>query len=122
MPKKAGEIVSFATSNAPVEETSAAPEKMIGGSGAQTVQNHYSDPTGQFFAGIWTGEAGKWKVSYSEEEYCHLLEGEVVLTDLDGNSASFSAGDSFVVPAGFEGTWENLSPARKHYVIFEPKS
>jgi uncharacterized cupin superfamily protein len=30
------------------------------------------------------------------------------------------AGDSFVVPAEFEGTWEVLEPAVKLYAIFEP--
>ena len=32
---------------------------------------------------------------------------------------SFEKGDAFVVPAGFDGTWENLEPARKYYAIFE---
>ena len=28
-------------------------------------------------------------------------------------------GDNFVIPAGFEGTWETIEPASKYYVIFE---
>ena len=29
-------------------------------------------------------------------------------------------GDQFVIPAGFVGQWETLTPCRKLYVIFEP--
>lgn len=29
-------------------------------------------------------------------------------------------GDQFVIPAGFVGEWETLTPCRKLYVIFEP--
>ena len=41
------------------------------------------------------------------------------LTASDGTACEFAAGDAFVVPAGFTGTWETLEPARKHYVILE---
>jgi hypothetical protein len=37
-----------------------------------------------------------------------------------GDEWTFGAGDSFVVPAGFEGTWEVLEDAVKLYAIFEP--
>jgi uncharacterized cupin superfamily protein len=30
-----------------------------------------------------------------------------------------NAGDSFVIPSGFTGTWEVLTPTRKEFVIFE---
>lgn len=30
------------------------------------------------------------------------------------------AGDQFVIPAGFRGTWETIETCRKIYVIFEP--
>ncbi len=32
----------------------------------------------------------------------------------------FSAGASFVIPAGFNGVWEVLEPTAKLYVIYEP--
>ena len=59
--------------------------------------------------GFWEGAAGRWRINYTEEEFCHLLSGTVVLTDDVGASRRFEAGASFVIPAGFTGAWENLS-------------
>ena len=47
-----------------------------------------------------------------------MLAGEVLLTSADGFAERFTAGDSFVVPAGFEGTWESITPVKKLYAIF----
>jgi len=35
---------------------------------------------------------------------------------------SFAAGDAFVIPAGFTGTWEVLDDCAKIYAIFEARS
>ena len=42
-----------------------------------------------------------------------------VLRDHDGNAKTVRAGDRFVIPAGFSGTWEVVEDCRKVYVIFE---
>jgi uncharacterized cupin superfamily protein len=94
--------------------------KLISGSPKATVDNRYSDPSQQFHCGIWASTPGKWRVSYSEHEFCHLLEGRVRLTGEDGQSVEFRAGDAFVVPAGFVGTWETVEAARKYYALYEP--
>jgi hypothetical protein len=39
----------------------------------------------------------------------------------EGACWNFSAGDSFVVPAGFEGTWEVLEESVKLYAIFDAR-
>ena len=51
-----------------------------------------------------------------------LLPGVSVLRDSDGNAKTLRAGDRFVIPAGFKGTWEVLEPCRKIYVAFEQKA
>jgi uncharacterized cupin superfamily protein len=58
-------------------------------------------------------------VEYTEHEFCHLLEGRVTLTSEEGKRWQFNAGDAWVIPAGFKGTWESVEPARKRYAIFE---
>ena len=75
---------------------------------------------GRLDAGTWEGTAGSWRVSYSETEVCLLLAGRVRLVASDGTAREFTAGEAFVVPSGFEGTWEVLEPARKLYVIYQP--
>jgi len=96
-----------------------AADKMISGSPSQAVWNAYTDPTEAFSAGIWQGDVAKWRVSYTEDEFCFLINGRVELINQDGTAQQFSAGDGFVIPAGFEGTWENLEPTAKYYAIME---
>ncbi len=36
-----------------------------------------------------------------------------------GRAKTLRAGDRFVIPAGFKGTWEVLEACRKIYVVFE---
>lgn len=113
-------IISF---NASVEPQHSAPEaaRLLAGDPQLTVWNHYSDVTAQFFAGVWAASRGRWVVRYSEHEFCHLLAGRVMITSEEGERMEFGAGDSFVVPAGFVGTWEVTEDCRKLYAIFEPR-
>jgi len=103
----------------PVEHLPPA-DRILAGAPQQTIVNVYDSPDGKFSTGLWSGAVGTWRVSYTEHEACHLLEGEVVLRGDDGSVATYRAGDSFVVPAGFTGTWEVTVPARKLYAIYQP--
>jgi uncharacterized cupin superfamily protein len=86
----------------------------------QFVRNAFTDATGRFFAGIWRSSPGTWRVGYTENELCVLTEGVVRISDDTGRSWTYRAGDCFVMPAGFHGTWEVLETARKFYAIYEP--
>lgn len=112
-------IVDFARADTLPEASRPAPERLVAGDPRQLCWNHYTDPSGRFHAGVWQGEAGAWKVFYDpgEEELCTLLEGVVRLTEEGGAVRAFRAGDSFVVPGGFRGTWENVGRVRKVYAI-----
>jgi uncharacterized cupin superfamily protein len=112
-------IHKFNTSTAPAEEYFLTADKLISGNPLQTLWQHYTDPGKKFFSGIWKSEPGKWKIAYTEEEYCQILEGTSVLTDAQGAAVTVTAGESFVIPRGFVGTWEVLATTRKIYVIYE---
>ncbi len=99
-----------------------ARERVVTGAPMQTIANAYSDADNAFHCGIWEGGMGAWRVSYSEHEFCHLLAGCVRLIGNDGSETTLRAGDSFVIPAGFEGIWEVLEPARKLYAVYEPRT
>ena len=94
--------------------------RLVAGSPLQVVANVYSDPGNAFHCGAWEGDVGTWRVAYTEHEFCHLLAGRVRMTSQDGSEQMFVTGDSFVIPAGFEGLWEVLEPARKLYAVYEP--
>jgi uncharacterized protein len=94
-------------------------ERVLAGDPLQRAWNYYSSADGRFHAGIWECAVGKWRVVFTESEFCELLAGEILVTGDDGVQHLWRAGDAFVSPAGFTGTWEVLLPARKYYVIYE---
>src|SRR5215510_6463123 len=99
------QVVRFQPEPEPVR---ARPGTVLSGNPEQTIRNVYTDPSGAFSAGIWESTPGKWPVSYTEEEFCLLLSGLVVLTDEAGETQTFCAGDAFVIRAGFKGSWETV--------------
>lgn len=94
-------------------------ERLVAGAPELRVQNYYTDGTQQFFAGRWAATRGKWRVRYTENELCVMTAGRVVIESASGERSEFAAGDAFVVPAGFSGTWEVLEDCAKIYAIFE---
>jgi uncharacterized cupin superfamily protein len=83
-----------------------------------TTKLWYSDPDGAFRTGFWAAQPGKAAIAYTKDELCMLLEGEVRLTAADGIVATYRAGDTFIIPKGFTGTWETVSPVRKFFATY----
>ena len=104
------------------EATTPAADRLIAGDPRQTVANYFADPTQQFFAGRWSSSPGKWRIRYSESEFCCLTRGRVALENEQGGRWEFGPGAAFVVPAGFQGTWEVLEDCTKFYAIFEART
>ena len=96
------DVVDFSQANTAAERYRPAAEKILKGDPEQTVYNHYNSPCGQMNAGVWEGEAGQWKVNYTEHEYCEIVQGVSVLRDADGNAKTLRAGDRFVAPLALE--------------------
>jgi uncharacterized protein len=113
----------FGTADTRPESGAPAAERVRRGDPRFATRNHYTDASGQFFSGEWSAGPGAWEVRYDahEEEFCLLLEGEVVLTDADGQRTELKAGDAFVIPGGYVGTWDNRTPVRKLYAIMSLK-
>ncbi len=103
-------------------ETSELPaERLIAGRPEVTVQNFFTDPSRQFFAGRWSATRGKWRVHYTENELCVMTSGRVTLESSSGERASFGPGEAFLIPAGFTGTWEVIEDCSKIYAVFESR-
>lgn len=113
------QVLKIDSPQTPGEEYFLPAEKLIEGNPRQTLWMQYTDPSQQFFTGIWQSEPGKWRVSYTEEEYCHMLAGKSVICDAQGHAVTVVAGESFVMPKGFVGTWEVLETSCKRFVIYE---
>lgn len=115
------EILSF---EHPVQAdvSSPAPDRIVEGSPVQQVWNHFSDATGQFHAGRWSSEPGKWRVRYTESELCLITAGRLRIESASGARSEFGVGAAFVVPSGFVGTWEVLETCTKIYAIYEGRT
>jgi len=107
------------TADVPVEESAPSSERLLAGTPRQRVWNFFSDTSGQFHAGRWSSTIGRWRVRYTENELCVMTAGRVALRSAAGERLEFSVGDAFIVPAGFEGTWEVLEECSKIYAIFQ---
>jgi len=122
-PKLIGSVVDFSSHEVVADHAVIDSERMVSSGTCQTTTwNHYTDPAGQFFSGIWASDVGAMKISYTEEESCYILEGRIRLIDSTGEKREFGPGSAFVIPAGFEGIWETLAPVKKMYTIWQPKN
>lgn len=93
--------------------------RILGGDPVQRVWNLYASADGRFNSGIWECAVGRWRVVFTESEFCQLLAGVIAVKADDGSERIFRAGDAFVSPAGFTGIWDVREPARKYYAIYE---
>ena len=112
-------IVSFQEPAAPPSVDHPRPDRLVSGNPERRTWNHFTDPSERVFAGIWECDPGAWRIvcATNQDEFCSLQFGRVRLTDAAGGVREFGPGDSFVIPGGFEGTWETLESLRKLYVI-----
>lgn len=92
-----------------------APERVISGDPVHTTWA--VEERGNIFSGLWQSTPGKWRVSYAEWEYIHILSGHSILTDGEGHATHLRAGDSWIIRPGFAGTWEVVETTLKDYVI-----
>lgn len=51
------------------------------------------------------------------DEFVHVLEGILVLTDTRGETYTFGKGDFVMIPKGFKGTWETRTRFRELIVV-----
>ena len=51
------------------------------------------------------------------DEFVTIVSGKLILTEPDGTAHEFVAGDSFVLPAGYTGTWEMQGDYREIAVV-----
>ena len=95
------------------------PEAVIDGKPEEQGAVVLESADGRFIAGIWqsTPYAEAFD-GYPGDEFCQVLSGKVTLTDADGNESTFVAGESYVVPKGFKGTFRVVETMRKYYAMY----
>ncbi|MDH3440254.1 MAG: cupin domain-containing protein [Gammaproteobacteria bacterium] len=74
---------------------------------------------GDFVVSVYEAAPAVIDVSdpFPYDEFVLVLEGEVTLTNVDGRTATYKVGDTFLVPKGWLGTWDMPVKYREMIVI-----
>ncbi len=64
---------------------------------------------------IWEKEVSEFPWEYSDKETCFIINGDVIVTNEDGENFHFKDGDYVVFPKGMKCTWKINKDVRKHY-------
>jgi uncharacterized cupin superfamily protein len=78
---------------------------------------------GDFVVAVFEASAADIEVSepFPYDEFVMVLEGEVILTAVGGEKKTYQAGETFLLPKGWVGTW--AMPARyREMVIIETRA
>jgi uncharacterized cupin superfamily protein len=66
---------------------------------------YFYSTDGNFGLGVWESKPGE--TTYTDLEYdelMYVLDGAIVMTDEQGNSETYAAGEGVVLPKGYSGT------------------
>ncbi|MCP4316528.1 MAG: DUF861 domain-containing protein [Hyphomicrobiales bacterium] len=86
----------------------------------RTELNHtfFATADDSILSGVWECAPCKEEIeSYPAHEMMTVISGSVTVTDADGQSDTFTAGDVFFIPKGTKCTWHITETLRKFYMI-----
>ena len=112
-------VIKFTSNSLKYDASPIDPDKVISGNPVQELSNVFTNVRENFFCGVWRSTKGKWTLAYTEDEFCLLTRGQVILTEDNGTAVTINTGDAFTIPAGFKGTWETIEDCEKYYAIYE---
>lgn len=117
-------LIAFSSTVSSPSHDHPKPERLVAGNPLRTTWEHYSNASGEISSGVWACEVGAWRIAFDthSDEFFHVLEGRIRISDAQGVANEFGPGDACVIPAGFTGTFEVLEPVKKHYVMIRRKS
>ena len=73
----------------------------------------------KFSFGLWKRDVQRRHFERPYHEVAYIIEGEVEVTDDDGEVHLAGPGDILITPKGSTGYWKNLSPVKKVWGIYE---
>ena len=73
----------------------------------------------RFSCGLWQRDVQNRYFERPYHEIAYILEGQVEVTDDDGNLVTAGPGDILITPKGSKGHWKNLSPVKKFWTVYE---
>lgn len=95
------------------------PDRLLAGNPLRSTWNHYEQAG--VSAGRWSCEPGAWRIAFADgkDEFFHVIDGRIRITDAAGLAREFGPGDAGVIPGGFTGIFEVVEAVSKHYVLVD---
>ena len=88
----------------------------------QSETNHafFQTEDGSILSGVWECAPCREDIeAYPVHEMMTVISGSVTMTNADGSSETFTAGDTFFIAKGTKCVWEVTETLRKFYMIAE---
>lgn len=79
-----------------------------------TYENSSGDPT---YSGLWRCQPMTFEYEFPGDEIFHVLQGELTIQVLDGETIELSEGDLISFAKGVKSTWTIKSSFKKFFVI-----
>ena len=86
----------------------------------KTELNHtfHANADESILAGVWECAPCREEIdAYPVDELMTVISGSLTLTDAEGRTDTFTAGDVFFIPKGTKCIWEITETLRKYYMI-----
>ena len=97
------------------------PEALRSEPPAESVSVHLASIDEKFSIGTWhCAPYTEYIESYPGDEYTRVLEGRVTLTEDDGTTWTFVAGDAFTIAAGWRGEYRVDETLLKQFAYYVP--
>jgi uncharacterized cupin superfamily protein len=112
------EGIAFASADAALEIMTSFAPFALKGDVVQKAHDCYVDSTGKFLCGTWECEAFESECRpFPYYEFGYVQEGSITLTDEDGETHVFRAGDAFFVPQGLVCCGQSAERVRLFYAV-----
>lgn len=72
-------------------------------------------------SGLWECSAGKFNWTFAWDEFVHVLEGEVTITEAGGETYTLRPGDFAHFPRGLKSEWHVANYVKKVFTIRTPE-
>jgi uncharacterized cupin superfamily protein len=110
-------LTTFTGATTPAEFDRPRPDRLASGNPLRTTWNRFERDG--MSAGTWACEPGAWRIDFADDtdEFFHVIDGRIRITDDAGPAREFGPGDACVIPAGFKGLFEVLEAVNKNYVF-----
>ena len=73
----------------------------------------------KFSFGLWRRDVQRRHFERPYHEVAYIIEGQVEVTDDEGDVHVAGPGDILITPKGSKGYWKNLTPVKKVWGIYE---